>query len=275
MRDDGGLWPDLKYIRHHVSVRDVARELGLEVFGNSARCWRSENHQHGDHSPSLSFTKRNRWKCHVCDDMACSNLDLVMAFQGCDLKTAVEWIAARFDVPLVERGRSRRVTYPRRLRAGVAASPLDDFVRPGLWACLSSNARSVLGVFIGFKDPDTKEWTVEISTRGLSRFAGVSLKSVWLALQELEGIGLLTVFRRPPSRGAVRACNKYELTFESPRFLEWAYIASTTFRAQVDSERASRRKAREARSNITLGNTLLPQENSQGVSVLHGNTSRK
>jgi hypothetical protein len=270
---DSGFWPDLKYIRHHISVREIARELGLEVFGNSARCWRGESHQHGDQTPSLSFTKRNRWKCHVCDDRARSNLDLVMKFHGCDLKTAVEWIAARFDVPRVERNKSRRVTYPHGIRAGVGASPLDDLVRSGLWACMSSSARSVLGVFIGFKDPDTKAWIVEISMRGLSRFAGLSVKGVWLALHDLEHIGLVTVFSRPPSRGVVRACNKYELTFESPRFLEWSKLASDAFRTQVDFERAQRRMARETRSNITLGNTLLPKENSQGVGVLRGNTS--
>src|SRR6266704_2403115 len=72
-----GNWSDLEYIRTQISIRLVAVKLGLEVSGNSGRCWRGSQHQNGDRTPSLSFTKRNKAKCHVCDSQAMSVLDLI------------------------------------------------------------------------------------------------------------------------------------------------------------------------------------------------------
>src|SRR6516162_4516001 len=72
--------PDLKRIRYDIPILAVARELGIRVLKHfPARCWRTENHQHGDRDPSLSFQiKKNRGMCFVCDDHTWSNIDLVM-----------------------------------------------------------------------------------------------------------------------------------------------------------------------------------------------------
>ncbi len=146
-----GYWPDLRYIRTQISIRLVAEELGLEVFGNSARCWRGFQHQNGDRTPSLSFTRRNKAKCHVCDSHAMSVIDLVMAVRGGDLQSAVECVCSRFDVPPGEKSRhvnGRQLQHPRQ-RA--LEFPIERIVRSGFWATLSKAAKSLLIAIIGRK----------------------------------------------------------------------------------------------------------------------------
>ena len=87
---------DLNEIKSKNNILDVARELGLEVHGTSARCFRPERHKHRDQSPSLSFdTKRNTFRCFVCRDVGGSVIDLVMQVKGLSFRKAVEYLANR------------------------------------------------------------------------------------------------------------------------------------------------------------------------------------
>jgi len=49
--------PDISYIKSSVPIAEVAGLLGLEVIGNMIRCWRTENHQHGDRTPSVASSE--------------------------------------------------------------------------------------------------------------------------------------------------------------------------------------------------------------------------
>src|SRR5712691_4768961 len=98
--------PDFSYIRVRVPIRDVARELGLEVLGNMVRCWRPERHQHEDRTPSVGLhIRRNTARCFVCDPRSLSTIDLVMSVQGASVKSAARWIAERFQVPGLPKGK--------------------------------------------------------------------------------------------------------------------------------------------------------------------------
>jgi DNA primase len=87
---------DLNEVKSKNNILDVAREMGVDVRGTSARCFRPERHKHQDQSPSLSFdTKRNTFRCFVCRDVGGSVIDLVMQVKGLNFREAVEYLANR------------------------------------------------------------------------------------------------------------------------------------------------------------------------------------
>lgn len=243
-----GLWPDLEYIRKRLSVRDVARELGLNVSGrSSAQCWRVDAHQHGDRSASIYFTRKNRWRCAVCDGRTMSNLDLIQAVRGCDLRRAVEWVTARWNVPQVPRGRhaKRREPRPGQFRVGISGLPFEALVRSGLYAALSKAAHSLLPVILTYTDAETG-WAV-LSQRALRRHAGLSFRGVNDGLRELRKIGLLERERGPRQEGAqIPSCNSYRLNFEAPAFLELQDSVYGKHRVEVAFEVECQRERRKA-----------------------------
>jgi len=83
------------------NIVDVARELGLEVKRNHAKCIRPDNHKHGDNDPSLSFDLRtNTYKCFRCSDVHGDVIDLVEQVNGWDFNQAKEWLARRAGITL-------------------------------------------------------------------------------------------------------------------------------------------------------------------------------
>src|ERR1700693_4756091 len=142
--------PDLAWIRRNVPVLAVGLELGLIIRRRRTRCWRIENHAHGDADPSLHFYVRgNRVRCFVCDMRGgMSNVDLVMGVLGVDCGTAVLWIAARFPVPETKPGRPKgsQSKLPAPYRVGVSCSDFEVLVRSGLWGQFTSAERSILVV---------------------------------------------------------------------------------------------------------------------------------
>ena len=257
-----GYWPDLRYIRTHISIRLVAIKLGLEVSGNSGRCWRGSQHQNGDRTPSLSFTKRNKAKCHVCDSQAMSVLDLIEGVRECDLRQAVEWVRDRFDVPVIEKARhvNRRGAKYQRTRA--LGLPLEVIVGSGFWASLSKAAKSLLVVFLTFSDSED-EWVI-ISFRALVRFAGLSNASIVRAQSELRKLGLLELYKSTQA-APLRECNRYRLNCESPVFLEYIAKLNEKNRSEVELERAFQKRRRQERSKTihTLGNTLSTSKSTE------------
>jgi hypothetical protein len=116
--------PDMEFIRSRVPITEVATGLGLKLSGRkAAHCWRTEHHQNGDRTASISFRK-NRATCYVCDSHPLSTLDLVIAHEGFDLLDASRWICARWDVPAVPKG--KKLIRSERWRSGelvLQASP--------------------------------------------------------------------------------------------------------------------------------------------------------
>jgi len=108
--------PDMAFIRSKIPIFEVAIALGLKLAGRStAHCWRIQQHQNGDRTPSISFRK-NKATCYVCDRHPLSSIDLVMAHQQCDLISAARWICARFDVPNIPKG--KKLVRPERWHPG-------------------------------------------------------------------------------------------------------------------------------------------------------------
>jgi hypothetical protein len=256
-----GLWPDLEYIRRRLSVRDVARELGLEVRGrSSARCWRTDAHQNGDRSPSLFFTRLNRCKCAVCDAQTMSNLDLIQAVLKCDLRHAVEWVTARWDVPDVPRGKhaKRREPQATRYRVGTTGLPFEVLVHSCLYRSLSKSAQILLPVILAFTDHETG-WAT-MSYRALRQFAHLSFRGVSEGLRELRRIGLLEMEHGPRQDGApLPSCNRYRLNFEAPAVLELQASTYRKHRAEIAFEVERQRERRNAHAGWAAARRINPR----------------
>jgi DNA primase len=94
--------PNLADLRKSVPILELAKELGLAVTNNRARCLRPENHSHGDRTPSMSFNSvRNSFKCWVCPEVTGSVLDLVMIARGVSLTEAANYLSGQFRIESV------------------------------------------------------------------------------------------------------------------------------------------------------------------------------
>jgi hypothetical protein len=241
------MYPDLEYIRRFVPIREVALQLGLRVAGGMVHCWRPDNHQHGDRTPSVGLQERRNFaKCFVCDERALSPIDLVMSSLGLDLRAAVKWITARYDVPAASRGKhiQHQERWPERFRVGAGTFPFDTLIRSGIWASLTPSQRSILPVLKTFARNDNSDNTVTISYRGLMRYAGIgSHSTVATALKRFQALHILQVQRGTGSDG-LRACNAYRLTFDDPAFLG---LANAAFSKQGEAIRLERELRAEAR----------------------------
>lgn len=245
--------PDFGFIRNKISIVSVARELGINVSGYRARCWRIENHRNADANPSLSFQKKtNRGMCFVCDQHTWSTIDLVMLFLNCDRGNAVSWITARFPVPALPPGahiKSREAWFPR-FHSGVDESVITLLVRSGIWSELTHAERSILPVLVTFIDRDTG--IAEISYRGLMRYSGVgSPATVAAAMRRFEGMRILKVARRPGEL-LFRRLNQYQLTFDDPDFQT---LVTKVFRQQqeeIELEKQLRAEEQKARAKSTV-----------------------
>ena len=223
-------------------------QLGLRVVGNMVHCWRPENHQHGDRTPSVGLDRRaNRAKCFVCDERTLSPIDLVMSVLGLDVRAAVQWITSRYDVPAAPKGRhiEHPERWPERFRVG-AGSAGDMLVRSGIWASLTPAQRSLVRVLETFADPLTRLAT--ISYRGMMRYAGVrSQSTVSSALKRFRALHFLRVETTRDSEG-LRAVGAYRLDWDDPDFLQFADKCFRRHREQAEQERELRRTARRKRA---------------------------
>ena len=223
--------PDMTYIRREIPIADVARELGIRVAGRSAaHCWRVGAHQNGDRTPSMSFSKRNRAKCHVCDVDPKSPIDLVIAYQECSLKEAVTWLCAHWPVPTIAKNtklarRERWATSP----VGYSSFPLEQFIRSGVWAALDDPARAVLPVLFCFAE----RGTVSVSYRGLARYSGLgSFATIAKAFQQLKRLGILEALPRVAG-SSFREPSSYRFTLDGEKFQ--AALSETYARLKLES----------------------------------------
>jgi hypothetical protein len=185
---------DLDYIRRKIPIEDVARRLGLDVNSRHfARCFRTENHADGDREPSLHFlTRANRAICFGCGDRRpFSNIDLVMAYLGCDFRQAIAWFREHFDHIPTLRGRPAGITGEKPFRVGTGGE-LEALVRSGVFATLSNPARSVLTVIRELRDDS--EAPIPYAT--LRRMTGIgSYSTIKRALDQLTRLHIIEFAR--------------------------------------------------------------------------------
>jgi hypothetical protein len=240
--------PDFEYIRTKIPIVAVAEELGLKVSAYRARCWRTENHRNGDANPSLSFQKKqNRGMCFVCDLHTWSNIDLVMLYLDCDLRSAISWITQRFTAPAIATGahiKKREAWYPH-FHSGVIEDVLTTLVRCGIWSELTHAERSILPLFVTFVDRDSG--LTEISYRGMMRYSGVgSQATVAKAIRRFEQMRILQVARKPGEL-LFRSINQYRLTLDDPAFEELVRRVFKTQREEIEIEKQNRAEEKAAR----------------------------
>ena|SRR5271170_31568 len=245
--------PDFEYIRTKISVVAVARELGLNVNGYRARCWRTESHRNGDAKPSLSFQKKtNRGMCFVCDAHTWSTIDLVMLYRGCERREAVSWITERFPVPALPPGsqiKKREAWFPR-FHSGVNENVLTLLVRSGIWSELTHAERSILPPLVTFAGWDTG--IAEISYRGIMRYSGVgSPATIAAAIRRFERMRLLKVARKPGEL-LFRRVNQYALTVDHPEFQALVMTVYKAQRDEIELEKQLREEEKKARLKSAL-----------------------
>lgn len=243
--------PDFAYIRKSVPIRAVAEALGLTVVGNMVRCWRPENHQCADRTPSVGLHARNnRAKCFVCDGAVLSPIDLVMSVRSVELREAAQWIAERFAVPPAKEGMhiTHQERWPEVFRVGSSGLRFEVLVRSGIWASLTPCQRSLIPVLETFVDPLTHK--AIISYRGLMRYSGVrSQSTVALAIKRFRALHFLKVESSKDSEG-FRTCNTYELRFDDPAFVAIATECGRKHKEEKERERELRASARKERKTM-------------------------
>jgi DNA-binding transcriptional ArsR family regulator len=229
--------PDIEYIRKLLPIQDVARELGLSINGRQAHCWRLEAHRNGDRKPSIWFNKKNRARCEVCDSRPLSTIDLVMLVKHVDVATAVNWIAGRFSVPNVPKGKHLKSSQRWRptFRVGTGDDLVENIVRSGVLADLDGAVVKVLMALIAFSD---REGCAEISNRGLMQYAGVSQDTVTRAITVLKKLHLLEVEKK----GSLlrEQCSRYRLTVDDPKFLATAEDRARQTHELIATQRSQR-----------------------------------
>jgi hypothetical protein len=260
--------PDIAWIKKNVPILEVGKALGLRIRHRRAKCWRPENHTHGDAEPSLHFhEKKNRVRCFVCDMRGGhSNIDLVMGVLSLNVGEAVRWIAERFSVPNVKVGRpvGQKPTAPPPYRIGYG-SEWEVIVRSGAWGRMTSAERSVLVTLDAFKDPDTG--LTQLSYRAIMRYSGVrKFANVSGAIKELRRMHALQ--HGPGQRiGVVRECSTYRVTINDPKFLELCNAIYTSARQEIAQEREYRASQKRERQKAARKPSVKSSRSS--VAALH------
>jgi len=88
---------DIKDIKKRIDIVSFAESLGVEVSPNrkNAKCFNKQFHKHGDHNPSLAFTKTKNgegyFKCFACG-ISGSIVDLYALVKGLEVGEAIREI---------------------------------------------------------------------------------------------------------------------------------------------------------------------------------------
>lgn len=241
--------PDIQAAKR-IPIDEVADRLGLDRQGGMIRCWRPENHQHGDRTPSVGIQlRKNRVKCFVCDAKRLSPVDLVQSVWGVETFDALRWLDAHFGpLPRIEKGKhlSHSSFAESRGRAGLNGR-LEPLVRAGVLAELSDAEVRLLQVFDAFCDPSTN--TCTLSYAALKRFAGIAKdKTISNALKRLRNIHAIEVQRGSLQRvlagHIVSRCSTYMLTLEHSDFLRLLHACQSETREEIAMERKVRAERR-------------------------------
>jgi hypothetical protein len=246
----GGV-PDMWWAKARVPIPDVARELGLEIHGRMIRCWRPENHQHADRTPSVGIELRaNRVKCFGCGGRRLSPVDLVMSVLGLDTFGALLWLDDLFDIPRIPKGKNLafRSKNARPHRVGVSGSPLEAIIRSGLYADMSQSEIRLLDTLTAFARPDTG--IARLSYAGLRTYSGIRKDStVSNALKRLENMHAVEIIRGRGGDG-LAMCNAYRLTLEDSRFVALMNECQASVGDEIEAQRRLRARLRARRVSV-------------------------
>lgn len=266
--------PDMAYIRRHVPIADVARELDLRRGTNGLiHCWHPERHVNGDATASASILKTlNRIKCFGCDSLLLGPVDLVADVRGLTPKDAAVWIAQRFSVPSIEP--RKHLKEPARIIHEVGLEgELGLLIRSGLWAQLSAFAQRLLPVLLEFADradPRKRTRTLRLSYRAMQRYTGVgSPRAIAKALAELEEVGWLQKAKRPAA-GPVGQTASYVLTPFSDQVQQLANSTAADLKTDIRIERELRaeRKRQLIDSICRAASKTAPKDEKHATNVV-------
>jgi DNA-binding HxlR family transcriptional regulator len=250
---------DLRYINRKIPIIEVAGALDLRPGDNgNLHCWRPHLHQHGDRTASVGIRKSNNTvKCFGCQIGPLGPVDLVITVLGLkDARTAAQWIAQRFDVPVLPVG--KHLVQPERRICPVGfESDLGLLIRSGLWARLSGAAQSLVPVLLELaeRNPATQTLSLTISYIGLARYSGTtSPKAIAKTLRELQEIGWLLkkTGAREPGSGPVRTASAYLLTPRSEEIVELAHANFAQAHDDIEMQRTLRAEARAKRKQLAI-----------------------
>jgi hypothetical protein len=247
----GSSVPDLEWAKARIPIPDVARKLGLEIHGSMIRCWRPENHQFGDRTPSVGIqTRANRVKCFVCPGKRLSTVDLVMSVQGLSIYEALLWLDAHFYIPRVPKGKKlalRSKGIPS-CRVGISGSRLEPVIRSGIFAEMSHAQTRILITLDGLADRETD--STMISYAGLRNCSGVRKDStISNALKGLENMHAIEIIRGRGGDG-LATCNTYRLTPEDSRFVSLMNECQVSTRDAIEAQRVLRAQLRARRVSV-------------------------
>lgn len=264
--------PDISWIKSNVPILEVAKALGLRIRHRRAKCWRPENHTHGDADPSLSIhEKGNRVRCFVCDMRGGhSNIDLVMGALGVNVGDAVRWIADRFPVPNVKPGRpvGSHAMQATPYRVGVQGSEFEVLVRSGMFGQLPAPERSILVALTLLRDPDSG--LTQLSYAGIMRYGGVSsAATVAKALKQLARLRAIEI-HRGLRVGVTRTCSAYRVTLDDPKFLGLCNEVYRISREQIAQERIYRVELKRKRERECAAPQLLPRRPKEQPATCEG-----
>ena len=247
------LVPDLKFINRNVPINDVAQALNLQRSANGLwHCWRPNLHKNGDRTASVSIWKRpNTVKCFGCQIGPLKPADVVKAVLNLSsIGDAARWIAGRFDVPSLARG--KHIDRPERLTWTFGfESELGLLIRSGLWAQLEPGTQRVVPVLLDFVSHNPEECgALRISFRTLMRYTGIgSPNTISGALRELGRIGWLKKVPRKSiiGGGPVRETATYSIRAKSDEIYELAHATYVQFAKECEAQRNIRSEARAVR----------------------------
>ena len=228
--------------------------MGLEVFDNRMiRCWHPELHHHGDRTPSVGIYRQyNKVKCFGCEGKLLGPIDLVVDVRECNLAEAIRWIAQRFAVPSIPKGKQLVKPKGHVVRYGYER-PVELLLRSGLWAKMSRPAQLLAVVFVELKVEGQRDesWELEISYRALARYSGLkSDASVSKGLKELQELGWLRRKQQEArtSNSPIRETAAYLVTPYSDAVRELANATAADLRKTIDEERQMRAEKRAQRT---------------------------
>lgn len=177
---------DFKVINREIDILILARELGLEVKGKTARCINSQAHKNNDKTFSMSFNPRtNKLKCFACNK-AWSVLDLYMAVKALDINEAGRKLAGMIGLAGTTgpaRPHQSPVEAPKRPQVKpelIGLPGVDDFK---IYADLSDFCGGVDSEALAYLTGETRGLTREI----IERFKLFSIKDGPEANKYLKG----------------------------------------------------------------------------------------
>ena len=250
--------PDLKFINRKIPIIEVARALDLRVGENgNIHCWRPQLHQNGDRTASVGIRKKNNTvKCFGCGLGPFGPVDLVTQVLELSVGKAARWIASRFAVPELPRG--KHLVQPRwEIGRYGFEGDLGILVRSGLWATLSLSTRAIAPVLIEFcdREPLKQTFQVTISYRAISRYSGIASQRVIAgALRELQELHWLVALpgQRTQGSGPVRDVSSYLITAGSDELRELANANFAKHKTDIEAERTLRAEAKAERRKLSI-----------------------